>query len=254
MDDAKFYQGDVKGFNPLDELSPARRDQLKGGPSKKSTAGVKTGDITLNMPAAAVDSTKSLSAYKTASENGGGGSVRTIPRVYSPLFELSNLQLPRDRRTLNAWCRHFYSTHPLVRNCVNLHATFPISKFEITCDEKTIETEMNELHDQYKNVELPFMFQPKRLLQAKCCYMDSIKPWANSDGYIYPCNSISLLSDAQRYFHPKYRLCHWTEIQDYFRCRGNKSLNVATCDRCAFTKNNGILEDLLTPVEHEDFL
>jgi len=116
------------------------------------------------------------------------------------------------------------------------------------------ETEMNELHDQYKNVELPFMFQPKRLLQAKCCYMDSIKPWANSDGYIYPCNSISLLSDAQRYFHPKYRLCHWTEIQDYFRCRGNKSLNVATCDRCAFTKNNGILEDLLTPVEHEDFL
>ena len=98
------------------------------------------------------------------------------------------------------------------------------------------------------------MFQPKRLLQAKCCYMDSIKPWANSDGYIYPCNSISLLSDAQRYFHPKYRLCHWTEIQDYFRCRGNKSLNVATCDRCAFTKNNGILEDLLTPVEHEDFL
>jgi len=116
------------------------------------------------------------------------------------------------------------------------------------------ETEMNELHDQYKNVESPFMFQPKRLLQAKCCYMDSIKPWANSDGYIYPCNSISLLSDAQRYFHPKYRLCHWTEIQDYFRCRGNRSLNVATCDRCAFTKNNGILEDLLTPIEHEDFL
>ncbi len=154
MDDAKFYQGDVKGFNPLDELSPARRDQLKGGPSKKSTAGVKTGDITLNMPAAAVDSTKSLSAYKTASENGGGGSVRTIPRVYSPLFELSNLQLPRDRRTLNAWCRHFYSTHPLVRNCVNLHATFPISKFEITCDEKTIETEMNELAEDMRLIHV----------------------------------------------------------------------------------------------------
>jgi len=120
------------------------------------------------------------------------------------------------------------------------------------------EHEMTLLHEYHQNVcnaaGTPFMFQPKRLSQAKCCYMDSVKPWADVDGYIYPCNSISLLSDAHRYFHPKYRLCHWTEIEDYYKNRGNKSLNITTCDRCAFTKNNEIVEQLLQLLEHGDFV
>jgi hypothetical protein len=170
-DDAKkFYYGDSKEFDPLNELSPVRREQLKNvsGSGKRggaSPSSHKTADANLNMPTSVTDATTSLAAYKIASfsktaefggtyggnnSGGGGGSVRTIPRVYSPLFELSNLQLPRDRRTLNAWCRHFYSTHPLVRNCINLHATFPISKFEITCDNKKIETEMNELAEDMR--------------------------------------------------------------------------------------------------------
>lgn len=34
--------------------------------------------------------------------------VRVAPKVYSPLFEMTNLMLPRDQRTLNAWNRHFW--------------------------------------------------------------------------------------------------------------------------------------------------
>jgi len=71
--------------------------------------------------------------------SGGGDVVRQAPEVYSPLFQIANLQLPRDRVTMNAWNRNFYDTHPLVRNCINLHATYPLGKINIRCKDKKVE-------------------------------------------------------------------------------------------------------------------
>lgn len=68
-----------------------------------------------------------------------GGTVRQAPEVYSPLFQIANLQLPRDRITMNAWNRNFYDTHPLVHNCINLHATYPINKINIKCKDRKVE-------------------------------------------------------------------------------------------------------------------
>jgi hypothetical protein len=82
------------------------------------------------------------------SNYGGGGSsstVRQAPEVYSPLFQMANLQLPRDRITMNAWNRNFYITHPLVHNCINLHATYPISKINIKCKDAKIEQFFNDM-------------------------------------------------------------------------------------------------------------
>lgn len=64
--------------------------------------------------------------------------VRAAPKVFSPLYENSNLQLPRDLRTLNAWNRHFYNVNPLVRNAINLHATYPISKINLQCEDRKV--------------------------------------------------------------------------------------------------------------------
>lgn len=77
--------------------------------------------------------------------------VRSAPKVYSPLYEMSNLMLPRDLRTMNAWSRHFYNTHPVVRNAVNLHATYPISKFQITCRDARVK---NFFIDQCDHIDL----------------------------------------------------------------------------------------------------
>jgi hypothetical protein len=77
------------------------------------------------------------------------------PDVYSPLFQLANLNLPRDRITMNAWNRVFYDTHPLVRNAINLHASFPISKINISCKSKKVQqffSEMSERLDLYSVV------------------------------------------------------------------------------------------------------
>lgn len=80
---------------------------------------------------------------------------RLGPEVYSPLFQLANLNLPRDRVTMNAWNRIFYDTHPVVRNAINLHASYPISKINITCKSKKVEqffVEMAEKIDLYSVV------------------------------------------------------------------------------------------------------
>lgn len=80
---------------------------------------------------------------------------RMAPEIYSPLFQLANLNLPRDRVTMNAWNRVFYDTHPIVRNAINLHASFPISKINITCKNKKVQQffmEMAERIDLYSVV------------------------------------------------------------------------------------------------------
>lgn len=78
-------------------------------------------------------------ASGTASSVAGGSTIRQAPEVYSPLFQIANLQLPRDRITMNAWNRNFYDTHPLVHNCINLHATYPINEINIKCKEQKVQ-------------------------------------------------------------------------------------------------------------------
>jgi len=77
-----------------------------------------------------------------------GSTVRQAPEVYSPLFQIANLQLPRDRITMNAWNRNFYDTHPLVHNCINLHSTYPISKINIKCKDRKVEQFFNDMAEE----------------------------------------------------------------------------------------------------------
>lgn len=76
---------------------------------------------------------------------GNGDALRQTPEVYSPLWLNSNLNLPRDRATINAWCRSFYALEPFVQNAINLHSTYPISKLNIKCANKKVEKFFNEM-------------------------------------------------------------------------------------------------------------
>jgi hypothetical protein len=79
---------------------------------------------------------------------GNGDSVKQTPEVYSPLWLNSNLNLPRDRPTINAWCRSFYALNPFVQNAINLHSTYPISKLSIKCPNKDIEKFFNVMIEE----------------------------------------------------------------------------------------------------------
>lgn len=77
-----------------------------------------------------------------------GDTVKQGPEVYSPLWLSSNINLPRDRATINAWCRAFYALNPFVHNAIQLHSTYPISKLSIKCPNKEIEKFFNDMIEE----------------------------------------------------------------------------------------------------------
>lgn len=101
-----------------------------------------------------VSSVKLTKQAQAVSSAGGmfrgihGDSVKQTPEVYSPLWLNSNLNLPRDRATINAWCRSFYALNPFVHNAINLHSTYPISKLNIKCPNKDIEKFFNDMIEE----------------------------------------------------------------------------------------------------------
>ncbi len=79
---------------------------------------------------------------------GASGALRQMPDVYSPLWLNSNLNLPRDRATINAWSRSFLALQSFVQNAINLHSTYPISKLNIKCSHPKIENFFNEMNEE----------------------------------------------------------------------------------------------------------
>lgn len=79
---------------------------------------------------------------------GTGDVVKQSPGIYTPLWLDSNMNLPRDRATINAWCRSFYALNPFVHNAINLHSTYPISKLNIKCPNKDIEKFFNDMIEE----------------------------------------------------------------------------------------------------------
>ena len=101
------------------------------------TSRTKVGNVLGSMRKVA--SSYSTGGGSSGGWRGSGGTVRQIPEVYSPLWLNSNLNLPRDRATINAWARAFFALNPIVQNAITLHSTYPISKLNITCKDEKIQ-------------------------------------------------------------------------------------------------------------------
>jgi len=55
----------------------------------------------------------------------------TPPTYYNPLYTPTSLQLPRDRKQINVWCRHFYNTEAIPAAVIDLYASLPITAWTI---------------------------------------------------------------------------------------------------------------------------
>jgi len=136
-------------------VSQYRREVLASevdhGLFKDGTRSIKNG-ITENS---VVSSSYGINKYAQFSNNStfnyrgtSGDTAIQVPEIYSPLWLNSNLSLPRDRATINAWCRSFYALNPFVHNAINLHSTYPISKLNIKCANKDIEKFFNDMIEE----------------------------------------------------------------------------------------------------------
>ena len=79
---------------------------------------------------------------------GIGNTAMQIPEIYSPLWLTSNLNLPRDRATINAWCRAYFALNPIVHNAIQLHSTYPISKMNIKCADPQAQNFYNDMAEE----------------------------------------------------------------------------------------------------------
>jgi hypothetical protein len=133
-------------------LSPFRQEQITEQLEKAKqdhSPRANLGTVISSSKETMLRKNASGSAGGVSSHLSGAGSVNALsPDLYSPLYLTSNLMLPRDRLTANAWNRAFYETNPLVRNAINLHATYPISKLNIKCEDKTVERFFEDMCDK----------------------------------------------------------------------------------------------------------
>jgi hypothetical protein len=96
---------------------------------------------------------KMANSAGSVSSSGGGwrgsnDSVRQAPEVYSPLWLNSNLNLPRDRPTINAWSRSFFALNPIVHNAITLHSTYPIAKLNIKSKNPKVEKFFSQMVEE----------------------------------------------------------------------------------------------------------
>lgn len=91
---------------------------------------------------------QSASSGSGSGWRGPNNTMKQVPEVYSPIWLNSNLSLPRDRVTINAWCRAFFALNPIVHNAITLHSTYPISKLNIKCKNQKAEKFFSQMAEE----------------------------------------------------------------------------------------------------------
>lgn len=74
-----------------------------------------------------------------------GPVLRMAMKPFSPLYQESNLMLPKDRKTMNAYNRHYFETDYWVGNALEIHTQLPLGGFRLVSRHKEIEKTFNAL-------------------------------------------------------------------------------------------------------------
>jgi radical SAM protein with 4Fe4S-binding SPASM domain len=119
--------------------------------------------------------------------------------------------------------------------------------------------EFGIIQEQIKQIVIrrgtPFSYQDKYPTQANCCYLGAIHPMLYADGYVYACDSHMHNFQYMKRYWKEYRLCHWSEIKSYFSQQlKNSMVNSNKCSHCFFVENNDLIAQIISPIEHIDFL
>lgn len=138
----------------IKSVSPYRRELLEREVEAgvfsdgRSREEIEQNKLTKNSYVVSAMSKKGQMASGGGGYRGTNASDKQAPDIYSPLWLTSNLSLPRDRATINAWCRSYFALNGLVQNSINLHSTYPISKLNIKCKNKEIENFFSEMAEE----------------------------------------------------------------------------------------------------------
>jgi len=96
---------------------------------------------------------QSLPTVNAMRKTASGISV-TPPTFYNPLYTPSSLQLPRDRKQINVWLRHYYATEAIPAASIDIYASIPITTFSIDCENPHVRKQMEDMVKRIKFREL----------------------------------------------------------------------------------------------------
>lgn len=82
------------------------------------------------------------------------------------------------------------------------------------------------------------------------CYWGYIKPFVNSDGYVYQCSTCSLFEGR---FPETWRVAKWNDIESIYQ-EAPSSFDTRNCTLCFYSRQNELLHDLIINVRHPRFL
>lgn len=96
------------------------------------------------------------------------------------------------------------------------------------------------------------------------CYLGYLHPVLNSDGFVFPCDSCVLNAAAGHKFAQPWRMCHWSEIGEFYRQPVHSLIKDpgTQCPGCVFTGSNRLLKAVVEglaipepqPVTHPNFV
>jgi hypothetical protein len=85
------------------------------------------------------------------------------------------------------------------------------------------------------------------------CYIHQIKPAMYADGYVYPCPSAELAVESGKKINPAMRLCHASEVIEFYTSNKFPGCLEHTCSYCKYSQQNDLLEALLTETVDNEF-
>lgn len=119
--------------------------------------------------------------------------------------------------------------------------------------EKDIET-IRKVIEGY-NLKYAFLsdFNFKGSRRNDHCYIHMVKPFLFTDGYIYACPSAELSLENNYNYVPEsqFMVCNIDEIEEFYS--KPPSLRHHACQFCKYAMQNELIDDILTPTQHNEF-
>lgn len=103
------------------------------------------------------------------------------------------------------------------------------------------EWQNHKMRKRLENAVPPFFLQIKDYNVPPMCYWRYIKPFVNSDGFIYHCSTASLFAG---YFPKHWRVSHWSEAIRIYDGEP-KPFDTSKCKLCFYGQQNEVLDSLL---------
>lgn len=84
------------------------------------------------------------------------------------------MEVPKDRRKLNAWCRYFYDSEPLVHAALTLHTEFPLSGIYIEHPDPEIKEFLDDMLERLDLFEFLINLSLEYWTVGECCHPDTL--------------------------------------------------------------------------------